>query len=141
MSAKGTRRLHHVGIVVPTEEQAAALISFLGLQEASRGYVQAYEALCLFTHGNGGSAVELVIPSGGRLRRFNQGMGGLHHIALAVDSLQALAQELAAEGTPLLEPHPVRGAGPFLCNFLSPIYTRGVIVEFVEELPCEGTAP
>lgn len=26
----------------------------------------------------------------------------------------------------------VKGAGPFLCNFLSPIYTRGIQVEFIE---------
>ncbi len=34
----------------------------------------------------------------------------------------------------LLEPEPVKGAGPFLCNFLSPIYTRGITIEFVELL-------
>jgi hypothetical protein len=28
----------------------------------------------------------------------------------------------------------VRGAGSFLCNFLAPVYSRGVTVEFVEEL-------
>jgi len=26
----------------------------------------------------------------------------------------------------------VKGAGDFICNFLSPIYTRGAIVEFVQ---------
>jgi methylmalonyl-CoA/ethylmalonyl-CoA epimerase len=32
----------------------------------------------------------------------------------------------------LLEPEPIKGAGSFLCNFLSPIYTRGLTVEFVQ---------
>jgi hypothetical protein len=31
----------------------------------------------------------------------------------------------------LLAPEPVKGAGNFLCNFMSPIYSRGLTVEFV----------
>jgi methylmalonyl-CoA/ethylmalonyl-CoA epimerase len=34
----------------------------------------------------------------------------------------------------LLEPKHVKGAGPFLCNFLSPIYTRGITIEYVQLL-------
>ncbi len=66
------------------------------------------------------------------MERFNKGAGGLHHIALQVPSLVDLAKALEAEGMKLLEPEPVKGAGPFLCNFLSPIYTRGITIEFVE---------
>jgi methylmalonyl-CoA/ethylmalonyl-CoA epimerase len=127
-------RLHHVGIVVPSEEQAGELMALLGLVEDGRGYVERYEALCIFTAGNGGSPLELVVSSGGRLREFNRGLGGLHHVAIAVLSLAKLTARLAERGVPLLEEQPVRGAGAFLCNFLAPVYTRGVIVEFVEEL-------
>ncbi|MCH7838929.1 MAG: VOC family protein [Planctomycetes bacterium] len=128
-------RLHHVGIVVPTEKQALQLMDLLGLEEAYRGFVDQYEALCIFTHGNGGSPLELVVPSGGVLQRFNRGIGGLHHVAFAVESLENLAKELSARGMSLLESQPVRGAGGFLCNFLAPIYTKGVTVEYVEEAP------
>ncbi len=127
-------RLHHVGIVVPSEEQASVLMGLLGLVEEGRGYVEHYQALCIFTAGNGGSPLELVVPSGGRLREFNRGVGGLHHIAIAVGSLAELTERLGERGIALLEREPVRGAGSFLCNFLAPLYTRGVIVEFVEEL-------
>jgi methylmalonyl-CoA/ethylmalonyl-CoA epimerase len=133
MNAKPAR-LHHVGIVVPYEEQANELIDLLGLQEQGRGYVDHYQALCIFTKGNGGSPLELVVPTGGQLTRFNQGLGGLHHVAIAVESLLELTDRLKTRGIRLLEDRPVRGAGHFLCNFLAPIYTRGVIVEFVEEL-------
>jgi hypothetical protein len=68
------------------------------------------------------------------LAQFNKGVGGLHHIALQVPDLGLLAEALAAEGIRLLEPEPVKGAGPFMCNFLSPAYTRGLIVEFVQLL-------
>jgi methylmalonyl-CoA/ethylmalonyl-CoA epimerase len=127
-------RLHHVGVVVPSEQQAETLIGLLGLQEESRGYVERYGALCIFTAGNGGSPLELVVPRHGRLAEFNRGLGGLHHIAIAVDSLAGLAERLRELGISLLEDQPVVGAGSFACNFLDPVYTRGVTVEFVEEV-------
>ncbi len=34
----------------------------------------------------------------------------------------------------LLESEHVKGAGNFLCNFLSPVYTRGITIEFVQLL-------
>jgi methylmalonyl-CoA/ethylmalonyl-CoA epimerase len=58
----------------------------------------------------------------------------LHHIALEVPEIRALARTLEANGMKFLEPEPVEGAGPFLCNFLEPVYTRGLTVEFVQPL-------
>ncbi len=129
-----SRLLHHVGIVQPTEADAKALMALLGLEEDYRGFVPQWSALCIFTVAKSGSPIEFVIPDGGPLERFNKGAGGLHHIALQVPSLGNLAKALEAEGMKLLEPEPVKGAGPFLCNFLSPIYTRGITIEFVELL-------
>jgi catechol 2,3-dioxygenase-like lactoylglutathione lyase family enzyme len=129
-----SRLLHHVGIVQPTEADAKALMALLGLKEDYRGFVPQWSALCIFTVAKSGSPIEFVIPDGGPLERFNKGAGGLHHIALQVPSLRDLAKALEAEGMKLLEPEPVKGAGPFLCNFLSPVYTRGITIEFVELL-------
>lgn len=106
----------------------------LGLSERGRGYVECYQALCIFTDGNGASPLELVVPSGGRLSEFNRGLGGLHHVAIAVPSLAELTEDLGEQGITLLEREPVKGAGAFMCNFLNPVFTRGVTVEFVEEL-------
>ena len=130
-----SRLLHHVGIVQPSEADAQALMSLLGLEEDYRGFVPQWSALCIFTKAAaGGSPIEFVIPDGGPLERFNKGAGGLHHIALQVPSLDALARALGGEGMRLLEDTHVKGAGPFLCNFLSPVYTRGITIEFVELL-------
>jgi methylmalonyl-CoA/ethylmalonyl-CoA epimerase len=129
-----TPDLHHVGIVQPSEEQALALMALLGLEEDFRGFVPQWSALCIFTKRTSGSAIEFVIPAGGTLERFNKGAGGLHHIALEVPDLDRLAQSLQAEGMRLLETEHVKGAGNFLCNFLSPAYTRGITVEFVQRL-------
>jgi methylmalonyl-CoA epimerase len=127
-------RLHHVGIVVPSEDQADMLMGLLGLEESHRGFVEPYAATCIFTEGNGGSAIEFVVPAGGTLAKFNRGAGGLHHVALAVDSIDSTTQALREQGISLLEETPVRGAGNFLCNFLPPGPTRGLIVEFIQEL-------
>jgi catechol 2,3-dioxygenase-like lactoylglutathione lyase family enzyme len=125
-------RVHHVGIIQPTEGAAKRLMEILGLSEDYRGYVPEWSALCIFTKADHGSPIEFVIPNGGPLAKFNHGVGGLHHIALQVQSLDRLRERLDRENMQLLAPDHVQGAGKFLCNFLGPIATRGVTVEFVE---------
>lgn len=126
--------LHHVGIVQATEEEALTLMALMGLEEDYRGFVPQFSALCIFTKAATGSPIEFVVPDGGPLAKFNKGAGGLHHIALQVPDLDALQRGLEAEGMKLLEPEHVKGAGDFLCNFLSPVYTRGITIEFVQLL-------
>lgn len=126
--------LHHVGIVQPDEESAQALMQLLGLREAYRGYVPTFQALCIFTLNPAGSPIEFVVPDGGPLQKFNKGAGGLHHIALEVPDLAAVMRDFAERGIVMLEPEPVKGAGNFICNFLRPSTTRGVITEFVQLL-------
>jgi methylmalonyl-CoA/ethylmalonyl-CoA epimerase len=140
LGAGGTagRRLHHVGIVQPTEAEAADLMALLGLEEDYRGYVPTWSALCIFTKPLGASPVEFVVPDGGPLVSFNKGMGGLHHLAFEVADLAQLTADLAADGIRLLEPEPVKGAGPFLCNFVHPKFTRGLTVEYIQLLPAEA---
>lgn len=127
--------LHHVGIVQPDEEAVAMQMELLGLTELYRGYVPQFQALCIFTNAiNGGSPIEFVVADGGSLTKFNKGAGGVHHIAFEVADIAALTDEFARKGMPMVEPVAVKGAGNFLCNFLGPIATRGVIVEYVQML-------
>lgn len=127
--------LHHVGIIVPNEEQMRNLMTLLDLHEGRRYYISEYDAECVFTEGRGG-VIEFILPRGGKLKQFNKGMGGLHHIALQVSSLEKASVELKDKGVELLESQPV-DAGPIRINFLSPSYTRGIIVEFVEAIPTD----
>lgn len=128
----GTNRLHHVGLVVPDRRQLDELLTLFGLPVSHTQYVPQYEAECVFA-GSDGAQVEFVVPRGGKLAQFNRGAGGLHHIALEVGDLDALRARLATKGIPLLEETPVV-AGDIRINFLPPIHTRGVIVEFVERV-------
>lgn len=129
-------RLHHVAIIVPQESQLGEMLDLLGLTAGKRQYVPEYEADCVFTDG-GGASIEFIIPKAGKLAQFNKGTGGLHHIALEVDNLDELQTELADKGVELLETTPV-DAGDLRINFLPPIYSRGVIVEFVERTGGDG---
>jgi catechol 2,3-dioxygenase-like lactoylglutathione lyase family enzyme len=125
-------RLHHVGVVLPDRRQLDELVALLELPVSHTQYVPEYEAECVFA-GSAGAQVEFVVPRGGKLARFNRGAGGLHHIALEVDDLDVLQARLAAKGVRLLEETPVE-AGDIRINFLPPVHTRGVIVEFVERV-------
>lgn len=130
-----SQRLHHVGIIQPDMEAAEAYMVVFGHEEDYRGYVPEFECWCLFLKAPaGGPSVELVVPTGGSLARFNRGAGGLHHYAFATPDIRALAAAFAVRDAAMLHPAPVKGAGNFLCNFLSPVATRGVLVEYVELL-------
>jgi catechol 2,3-dioxygenase-like lactoylglutathione lyase family enzyme len=122
--------LHHVGIIVADREQVDLLMKLFGLELGDEQYVPEYEAQCYFTRG-AAAAIEFIVPSGGKLKTFNKGFGGIHHIALEVEDLEQAAVELEQNGVKLLEQTPV-DAGPILINFVPPLYTRGFIVELVQ---------
>lgn len=127
--------LHHVGIVVPDMAAADAYMALFGHTEDYRGYVEPFQCWCLFlTAPPGQAAVELVVPTGGSLTKFNKGAGGLHHYAYRVDDIARAQAELAGRDIRMIEPEAVKGAGDFLCNFVHPIATRGVLVELVQML-------
>jgi hypothetical protein len=136
-----------VGIICPDRAQVELLMSMLRLRASSETYVDAYEADCIFSEGPGG-CIEFIIPRGGKLKSFNKGAGGLHHIALEVDDLASESARLESEGVRLLEASAV-DAGDLLINFVPPSFTRGVIVELVQRQtaapapevePCSGAS-
>ncbi len=128
-------RLHHIGIIVPNRERVDMLVDLLGLPVRHSQYVPEYEADCIFAGGDGGSCLEFVIPRGGKLAGFNHGLGGLHHIALEVQDMDAFVQQLQSRGIKLLEQSFVTAGASMRVNFLPPVYTRGIIIEFVEVVP------
>lgn len=126
-------KLHHVGIVMPSIADAEEHMALFGLVEDYRGYVDPWHCWCIFTKpGDDGTAVELVVADEGPLLKFNKGAGGVHHFAYEIDDFAAVAEWCQSRELRLLEPAPIKGAGDFWCNFIHPISTRGIQIEFVQ---------
>ena len=128
------KRLHHVGIVLPTFEAVKHLMDLFGLEEDYQGYVEAYKADLIFTkHGEQESAIEFIIPhEGSVLAKFNEGKGGIAHIAFEVADVEAVRQEFQAKGLQMLEQKAVKGTDDIVVNFLRPKFSERVLVEFVQ---------
>jgi hypothetical protein len=109
--------LHHVGIVQPA---ALALMKQLGLSEAYRGFVESFQALCIFTESAGRAPIEFVVPDGGPLERFNKGAGGLHRVAFEVPDLLALAEDFARRDMRMLEPKRSKALARFSATSFCP---------------------
>ncbi|MFP3154856.1 VOC family protein [Lachnospiraceae bacterium ZAX-1] len=125
-------KIHHVGIIFNELNKAEEFIEVLGVKEEYRGYVDSYQAWCIFLEPNGGSKVELIVPTGGKLTEYNSGKGGIHHIAYEVDDVEQVRKDMAKKGITLLEEKAVPGAGNIIVNFMRPRDGKGVLVEFVE---------
>lgn len=126
-------RMHHVGIVLPTLEDAYAMIDRLGLEIDYKGHVDAYESKLIFTKcGDRSSPIEFIIPEGGVLKEFNGGKGGIAHIAFEVDDVEAVRKEYEEKGMKMLEKSAVEGTSDIIVNFMRPKYNSGILVEFVQ---------
>lgn len=127
-------RMHHVGIVTPTMEKAEEFLERWGLEIDYRGYVKAYKADLIFTkYGNNGSPIELIIPDKGSvLETFNEGNGGIAHIAFEVDDIESWRTHFEEKGMKMLEREPVEGTEDIIVNFLRPKYNDGILVELVQ---------
>ena len=66
------------------------------------------------------------------LTQYNNGKGGIHHIALQGEDVEAVRAEYEAKGLKMLEEAAVPGACGIIVNFMRPRYGAGILVEFVE---------
>ena len=131
-------RIDHVALATPDIDTALPLwIDILGLSVGPREYVpsQLTEAAFVLTPAQGEACIELIAPKprgqNTGLEKFLEKRGGLHHIAFAVDDLQAALDELAARGVPLIDQHPRPGARGHQVAFLHPKAMGGILVELV----------
>ncbi len=128
-------KLHHVGIVMNSQERADRFMKKFGLETDYMEYVESYKSNCLFTkHKEEETPIELVIPLEGVLATYNNGKGGMHHIAFEVEDVEEVKRKYEAEGMKLLEESAVPGAGGIIVNFLRPRFGEGILVEFVQKL-------
>jgi methylmalonyl-CoA/ethylmalonyl-CoA epimerase len=130
-------RIHHVGVVLPTLHAVNHLMTMFGLEKDYQGFVEAYQADLIFTkYGDHESPIEFIVPhEGSVLKKFNDGKGGIAHIAFEVDDVEAVRREFEAKGLHMLEQKAVKGTDDLIINFLRPRYSEHVLFEFVQTVP------
>jgi methylmalonyl-CoA/ethylmalonyl-CoA epimerase len=132
-------RIDHIGVAVEDLDAALALYdSSFEMPTAHRETVeeQGVEAVLLDV---GEGHVELLRPLGPEtaVGKFLERKGpGLHHVAYAVDDIDATLERLSSAGVELIDGRPRVGIRESRVAFLHPRSTGGVLTEIVE--PAEG---
>ncbi len=132
-------RIDHVGVAVEDIDAAVALYrDSLGLLLEHREVVeeQGVDAALLAV---GDGHVELLAPLGPdtAVGRYLAKRGaGLHHVAYAVDDIDAALESLRAAGARLIDEQPRTGIRDSRVAFLHPGALGGVLTELVQ--PAEG---
>ena len=128
-------RIDHIGVAVEDIDAAIELYrDSFEMELAHRETVgsQGVEAVLLDV---GDGHVELLAPLGPDtpVGRFLAKKGpGLHHVAYAVDDIDAALEKIAAAGIQLIDSEPRTGIRDSRVAFLHPRSTGGVLTEIVE---------
>lgn len=128
------KKIDHIAICVKdVDGSLAAYKQVLGLEPDVREFVESQrtEAVLLRV---GETSLELIAPRGNDgLEKFLEKRGpGLHHIAVEVEGIEQALSTLKAQGVPLIDETPRKGARGHKVAFLHPKATGGVLVELVE---------
>ena len=128
-------RIDHIGVAVEDIDAAIALYrDSFEMELAHRETVesQGVEAVLLDV---GEGHVELLRPLGPDTpvgKFMAKSGGGLHHVAYAVDDIDATLEKIAAAGLQLIDSEPRVGIRDSRVAFLHPRSTGGVLTEIVE---------
>ena len=128
------RKIHHIGIVVRSLDEAYAFYrDTLGLPVHKMAVVedQGVKA-ALLTIGQ--SEIELLEPinANGGVAKFLERRGeGLHHICFETDDVAAELASAKAKGIEVIDHQPRKGLAGMIC-FLHPRAHHGVLVEYAQ---------
>ena len=128
------RAIHHVGVAVEDLDAAVATYERLfggRLEHRERVDDQGVEAASMRL---GDSRVELLAALGADtpVGKFLAKRGpGMHHVAYAVDDVEAALAQLASEGVELIDASPRRGMFGLEVAFVHPESVHGVLSEVV----------
>jgi len=130
------QKIEHIGIAV--KNLAAAVPVYEKLLNTPCYKTESVESEKVNTafFQNGPNKVELLesSDSDGVIARFIEKKGeGLHHVAFAVEDIEAEMKRLQDEGFILLNEKPKAGADNKWVCFLHPKHTNGVLIELCSE--------
>lgn len=127
-------RIDHIGIAVPSIEEARKTWEALGLTvEAVEEVPQEKVRVAMIRCGD--SRIELLEPTAddSPVAKFLASRGpGMHHLCLATSDVEGDDRRLRDEGYRVLRDEPTRGAGGHRVQFVHPKSTGGVLLELSE---------
>jgi len=129
-------KIHHIGIATTGIDGASEVWGdLLGLQAVHTEDVPGQKVrVCILPVGE--SRLELLEPMSpdSPISKFLEMRGaGIHHIAVSVDDIRSVLNDLKAKGARLIDEEPRTGAGGCLVAFIHPSSTGGVLLELVED--------
>ena len=132
------QKIEHLGIAVPSIAEALPYYEgVLGMTCYAIEAVADQKVKTAFLKV-GEVKIELLEPTSpeSTVAKFiekNGGRGGFHHIAYAVNDIEARLQEVADKGVQLIDKTPRGGAEGMTIAFLHPKSTAGILTEFCEK--------
>ncbi|HEY3102277.1 MAG TPA: methylmalonyl-CoA epimerase [Pyrinomonadaceae bacterium] len=129
-------KIHHIGIATSGIDGASEVWSdLLGLQAGHTEDVPGQKVrVCMLPVGE--SRLELLEPMSpdSPISKFLEKRGaGIHHIAVSVEDIRSVLDDLKAKGARLIDEEPRTGASGCLVAFIHPSSTGGVLLELVED--------
>ena len=128
----------HIGIAVGDLKEVGSFWSeALGLASTGEETVAEQKVTTGFFPTPNGAEIELLAATedSSPIAKFiekNGGRGGIQHIALRVDNLEAALADLKEKGVKLIDEKTRKGAGGALIAFLHPKATHGVLLELCQ---------
>ena len=128
----------HIGIAVGDLKEVGSFWGdMLGLPNNGEETVEAQKVTTGFFPTPNGSEIELLAATAddSPIAKFiekNGGRGGIQHIALRVDNLEAALADLKEKGVRLIDEKPRKGAGGAKIAFVHPKASHGVLLELCQ---------
>ncbi|MBF8149060.1 methylmalonyl-CoA epimerase [Winogradskyella sp. F6397] len=131
------KKIEHIGIAVKDIEKSNTLFKALFGEEHYKIEDVESEGVKTSFFKCGPNKIELLQATNEEspIAKFIEKKGeGMHHIAFAVDDIEAEIVRLTNEGFTMIHKQPKRGADNKLIAFLHPKSTNGVLIELCQDI-------
>lgn len=131
------QKIEHIGIAVKDIDSANSIYSKLLNRPAYKSEVVESEGVTTLFFQVGESKIELLAANNAEsaIAKFIDKKGeGIHHIAFAVEDMDAEVKRLVEEGFQPISSAPKKGADNKLVFFFHPKSTNGVLIELCQEI-------
>ena len=131
------QKIEHIGIAVTDIDASNKVFEKVFGKENYKSEKVESEGVVTSFFQIGENKIELVAatnPDSPISKFLSRNREGMHHIAFAVDNIQAEMERLKNEGIRLLNDAPKKGADNKLICFLHPKDTNGVLIELCQEI-------